>query len=154
LARASDPPGDADDEFTGIPGERCAGHCDVDEDGDGLWNETSDDSIEPTYVDRDPFYVFDDDEDGIYDEDGEEDPLLVHVRALDGECASGKHPYVPRSRKDEEADAEYAQLPGSTFEDNCRPVAEASVKQTNGEAADPWVYQVQYGTREAIRTGS
>lgn len=74
----------------------------------------------------DYFAHYDDDEDGLIDEDDGEDPLLVNLRALDGECAAGFHPYLPTG----------GTYPDGPAPDGCRNVYDA------GE--DPWTYQVQY----------
>lgn len=77
----------------------------------------------------DPFSSWDDDEDGLIDEDGDDNPLLVHMRNLDGSCALGKDPFVPSA----------AILPtrnGQTWNEECRPPYQAG--------NDPWTYQVQY----------
>jgi RHS repeat-associated protein len=85
----------------------------------------------PLYSDgtflRDPFASFDDDEDGLIDEDGYEDPLLVHLRALDvqSECATGVHPFVPAGMLD-----------GVSNSGGCQAIYDAG--------DDPWTYQVQY----------
>ncbi len=120
------------------------GEAFVDLDGDGTW-----DSVihcdNPLYwrpgatgndpKDRmDPFAHWDDDEDGMIDEDGTDNPLLVHIRAIhkDDICAAGKHPFLPAT-----AGADGAVMPDSNDRTaHCLPVEEA--------ASDPWVYQVQY----------
>ena len=86
----------------------------------------------------DYFSNWDDDEDGIVDEDGPDNPLLVDLRSIDAidECASGRHPFMPATvAVGEEPDSALAQLPGDT-ERMCRPILES--------ADDPWTQQVQY----------
>jgi hypothetical protein len=137
---ASDPYGNQYAEME--EGLYCPGMCGIDDDADGQTDETSDGETYPDDQWKDPFFVYDDDEDGVYDEDSAEDPLLVHLRMIeDPECASGRYPFVPRSKTTDVSPTEvYAQMPGreanTQWDHDCRPVLEA--------ADDPWVYQVQY----------
>ncbi len=96
---------------------------------------------DPSDTPMDPFAHWDDDEDGLIDEDGEDNPLLVHLRAIpyddtdpnSSDCASGRHPFVPATSGDHAAI-----MPGGDTALDCRPAGEAAT------LADPWTYQVQY----------
>ncbi len=118
----------------------CPGLCCIDDDGDGLIDENSDQVVTTQAIPNsdyalDYFARYDDDEDAIFDEDGKDNPFLVNLRAAAGECASGRFPFVPPSTKNAPA-AHQALLPGDGDADRCRPAIEAS--------GDPWVHQVQY----------
>ncbi|MBI4718036.1 MAG: RHS repeat protein, partial [Planctomycetes bacterium] len=184
--RATDPPESAD--LDGCPGE-----CDVDDDGDGLidedtnnylpylttgsasclecqlavlngdssnsqcvlpnglpkqTNDPTEDSNDsncrnPMYwryengaytTPMDPFAVYDDDEDGLIDEDGWDDPLLVNLRgAVDNDaCGAGRDPYVPGS----------ASMPLRLGVS--RPAGLTDCVPPLAADFDPWTYQVQY----------
>ena len=90
------------------------------------------------------FADYDDDEDGLIDEDTADNPLLVHLRAFPdpendpSECSSGVHPFVPASTPDNSGDLNRAQLPGSAVDVDCRPI------YTDASEDDPWLHQVQY----------
>lgn len=93
----------------------------------------------------DPLAGLDDDEDGLVDEDGDDDPLLVDLRLLDDNtddkkfdgCASGRFPYLPAATKFG-SDATRATLPGNSTASMCRPLLGSDAQ------SDPWTYQVQY----------
>ena len=89
---------------------------------------TSWNSLASTKGLMDPFTSWDDDEDGLIDEDGPDDPLLVHMRAISDsdECAIGKHPFLPMG----------GVLQSQPISTHCLSPYEAD--------SDPWTYQVQY----------
>lgn len=110
----------------------------------GTWAEGSQ-TWSPGAERLDPLAVLDDDEDGLIDEDGDDDPLLIHFRQLDDQnnpivsddCASGEHPFIPAATADG-SDPARATFPGDSTTEHCRPVY-APVAQS-----DPWTHQVQY----------
>ncbi|MCO6436246.1 MAG: hypothetical protein J5J06_04070 [Phycisphaerae bacterium] len=88
----------------------------------------------------DPFALYDDDEDGLMDEDSDQNPLLVDIRSIsdapegdDELCRTGRYPFVPNGGSLPAVSAS-----GGVVNQHCRdPLSEEG-------AADPWVYQVQY----------
>lgn len=84
---------------------------------------------------RDRTLESDDDEDGLVDEDGGQDPLLVHLRAIPASdaCSSGRQPYLPVDATIE---------PPGEFSSSV-PLTESCLAPQDAQD-DPWVYQVQY----------
>ena len=75
-----------------------------------------------------PMAAYDDNENGLIDEDSAEDPLLVNIREVpaSGVCAGGAYPYIPRG---------VTTGGREPYDSDCRSPVDES---------DPWTYQVQY----------